>query len=57
MLGLLSVDIFILVLWTALSRPVLVYFEFSPVNVEDALTYSKCSTGIQSVFEQVRNTA
>ena len=52
-LGLVSVDVFILILWTVLDRPMVVSYEYSQRNVEEALIFYKCSSGIDSPFEQV----
>ena len=52
MLGLLSVDIFILLLWTFVDRPRGVTYESSAGGLYAPITLTVCSTTLSSPFEQ-----
>ena len=54
-LGLVFVDIFILLLWTFIQRPKVIYTMHSVRYIEVDVEVNSCSTTLDSPFEQVIN--
>ena len=54
-LGLVSVDVVILLLWTYIQRPEVIYFNYFARHLEVDVELNSCSTGLDSPFEQVYN--